>query len=500
MTEGGQNRRTPQYNEGFQMGGATSMAGGAGAPSAPSSDHIFGGAMSQMSNQISNNANAAGFAGSDRVYGAAGYQNQTLTGYSQTGNNIYKVGPDGQLQKAVPSLNQPTQPNQPSQPINPTYAGVASAETNPLAQAMANNQMNGNTSYGTNTTTAYSNNQTAPANNPAPSAYNQPTSTNSANNTSVYPSPAAADNALAADDANVANQFNYTNYDSVGGDRNFDPNSYRQIYMKAPEVPTIQSLDPSSNTATSNKPGSPSAYYDTNTAEGSLDYLNAIAPTNTGSGNGIKANSKLFVILGAVLLVVIIAVSVIGAGSNAGKSSAAQKATALGTALANVQAVIKYGQTNGVYSTSLTDLSAEASIVTDSAAYSIPKEGEVLLATDNKGKEIKPVADTDVTKDLETAKANGNLDAVYAEQLDKRLTAASTAMKDLYASTNSDSTKSAIRTPYASMVEIERRTANWIKNNSSPASSSADATDEARKAEQQAEQQAQDQQNQQQGQ
>ena len=169
-----------------------------------------------------------------------------------------------------------------------------------------------------------------------------------------------------------------------------------QMYMQPPVLPQINQMQPTSNQqfsatgATSVQP-----YHDLSTAEGSLDYLNSIAPSETQPKKAIP--SKLFVAVGIGAIVLVVVVAIIGALGNAQPSLGA-RAQALGTALANLQSIIEYGEDNSQYINSdLDGITAETHLVM--LSHQTKLSTLMTLAVDEDGEATDLTADETTTEE-----------------------------------------------------------------------------------------------------
>lgn len=223
-----------------------------------------------------------------------------------------------------------------------------------------------------------------------------------------------------------------------------------QMYMQAPVVPQVSDMQPSSYT---NAP----AAHDLSTAEGNLDYLNAIAPTvETKKGLNLPVNSKLFVVAGVGILVLVIVAAIAGALGNTGPSLS--KATAeLGKSLANLQEIVDYGEQNAKYANvDLTNVTAETQLIMLSHQTTLGKL--VTLGTvDEDGDTEEATADETVTERLDEAKATGKLGEEYRDELKERLTKVSSDLATAYEAAKKADVRTALDDSYRDAQRLLQR-------------------------------------------
>ena len=232
-----------------------------------------------------------------------------------------------------------------------------------------------------------------------------------------------------------------------------------QMYMQPPVLPQINQMQPTGSQqfpatgATSVQP-----YHDLSTAEGSLDYLNSIAPNETRPKKAIP--SKLFVAVGIGAIALVVVVAIIGALGNAQPSLGA-RAQVLGTALANLQSIIEYGEDNSQYINSdLDGVTAETHLVMLSHQT---KLGTLMtLAVDEDGEATDLTADETTTEDLDKALAQGHLSEIYQDAMQERLTAVSDAAAAAYDATNNTDIKDALNSTYIDVQNLLTRVNNAV--------------------------------------
>lgn len=232
-----------------------------------------------------------------------------------------------------------------------------------------------------------------------------------------------------------------------------------QMYMQPPVLPQINQMQPTGNqqfSATGVANVQP--YHDLSTAEGSLDYLNSIAPSETQPKKAIP--SKLFVALGIGAIVLVVVVAIVGALGNA-QPSLGTRAQVLGTALANLQSIIEYGEDNSEYINSdLDGVTAETHLVMLSHQT---KLGTLMtLAVDEDGEATDLTADETTTEDLDKALAQGHLSEIYQDAMQERLTAVSDAAAAAYDATNNTDIKDALNSTYIDVQNLLTRVNNAV--------------------------------------
>lgn len=230
--------------------------------------------------------------------------------------------------------------------------------------------------------------------------------------------------------------------------------AYNQLYMQpavGPAQPTDGQMVPNVSSNNGAKP-----MPDISTAEGSIDYLNQIAPKDAGKASAkLSINSKIFVIAG-VALGVIVAVAAIGAAMGGRRVNISGVSQEMGKNLANMQEILEYGDSNSQYTSgSLVAVTAETRIVMLSHQKQL---GKVLpLAVDDDGEVTDAKPDDNITDDLEKAKAQGTLDKVYRDKLKKELTSIGKEAAEIYNNTHNSEQKSTLEATYNDVTELERR-------------------------------------------
>ena len=239
-----------------------------------------------------------------------------------------------------------------------------------------------------------------------------------------------------------------------------------QMYMQPPVLPQINQMQPTGNQQFPNAGATGvQPYHDLSTAEGSLDYLNSIAPSETQPKKAIP--SKLFVAVGIGAIVLVVVVAIVGALGNAQPSLGA-RAQVLGTALANLQSIIEYGEDNSQYINSdLDGVTAETHLVMLSHQT---KLGTLMtLAVDEDGEATDLTADETTTEDLDKALAQGHLSEIYQDAMQERLTAVSDAASAAYDATNNADIRNALSDTYVDIQNLLNRVNNAVATGSGEA-------------------------------
>ena len=232
-----------------------------------------------------------------------------------------------------------------------------------------------------------------------------------------------------------------------------------QMYMQPPTIPQIADMQPTQpvqTTATQPQVQRPQqSYHDLSTAEGNLDYLNSIAPTAaTKTRNPIS--SKLFMAAGIGIIVLVVLVAIVGALGNSGNGSLSSHIQDLGKAIANLQSIIDYGESNDRYINSdLAGVTAETSLVI--LSHQTELSNLVALAVDEDGEATEAEADETTTDDLDTALSQGHLSDVYQQALKERLTAISDATVASYNAASDEDVKTALDETYIDVQNLLNR-------------------------------------------
>ena len=232
-----------------------------------------------------------------------------------------------------------------------------------------------------------------------------------------------------------------------------------QMYMQPPVLPQINQMQSTGNQQFPNAGATGvQPYHDLSTAEGSLDYLNSIAPSETQPKKAIP--SKLFVALGIGAIVLVVVVAIVGALGNAQPSLGA-RAQVLGTALANLQSIIEYGEDNSQYINSdLDGVTAETHLVM--LSHQTKLSTLMTLAVDEDGEATDLTADETTTEDLDRALAQGHLSEIYQDAMQERLAAVSDAAAAAYDATNNTDIKDALNSTYIDVQNLLTRVNNAV--------------------------------------
>ena len=243
-----------------------------------------------------------------------------------------------------------------------------------------------------------------------------------------------------------------------------------QMYMQPPVIPQISEMQTGSmgqpgatpvanqpNNQLHSQPNTP-IYHDLSTADGSLDYLNSIAPATQVKKPLIP--TKLFVAIGGGLIALVLIVAVLGAIGNGGQNFGSYS-HALGKAIANLQSIIDYGESNSQYvSSDLSGVIAETHLVM--LSHQTQLSGLMTLAVDEDGEATEAEADETTTEDLDKALSQGHLGDVYQDALQERLTAVSEATAAAYSATNNEQIKTALNNTYIDVTNLLTRVGDAV--------------------------------------
>ena len=231
-----------------------------------------------------------------------------------------------------------------------------------------------------------------------------------------------------------------------------------QMYMQPPTIPQISDMQSPTITAgdQSSQTNAQPVYHDLSTAEGNLDYLNSIAPTNASrKSRALPVPNKLFVGAGIGVIVLVVIVAIIGAiGGN--RPSLGARAQELGKAIANLQSIVEYGESKSQYiSSDLDGVIAETHLVTLSHQTELSKL--MALAINEDGEATEAEADETTTDDLDKALSQGQLNNIYQTALQERLTNIAEATEAAYNATNNDEIKNALNETYIDVENLLSR-------------------------------------------
>ncbi len=235
-----------------------------------------------------------------------------------------------------------------------------------------------------------------------------------------------------------------------------------QMYMQAPTVPPI-------NGQPTAQPGSPPRL---DTPEGSMDYLDAIAP-QTQVSHKLPISNRAFTFAGIGIVALIVIISVVAALSNNG-GGIGKRAQVLGKALANLQSIVDYGVDNAEFqSKDMSAITAETGLVMLSHSKELSEH--LTFAVDKNGKATDVEADETATEKLNSAKASGDLDSAYYTELKKRLEAISDATVSAYKASKNAKVSSLLNTTHIDIHELLSRLEETKKKNDSSPKDDAEA-------------------------
>lgn len=176
-------------------------------------------------------------------------------------------------------------------------------------------------------------------------------------------------------------------------------------------------------------------------------YLDAIAIKP--EKNHFLSGKMLVVLVSALaVLILVIIISVIAGNA---RQAASDEAIVLGEKLADLEKIIKYGQSNSLSSSNTIKIVAETNLIIQSRQTELSK---IYTLTNEK----TPTTDKpSITTDLDNAKARGNLDKVYATTLRDQLLAVCKQLEIMYDSAKTDVAKAALTQAYQDFKELASR-------------------------------------------
>ena len=185
------------------------------------------------------------------------------------------------------------------------------------------------------------------------------------------------------------------------------------------------------------------------------NYLNEISPQQSGS----KLFSKKFLIIIGVLVFALIIVAIIAvmSGGNRVKDASGE---ALGQRMLNLQELVKYADSNGVTDAQTMRTNAETNLILLSSISSLTK----VYGESDKAGFSKPSTEiaaqytnTETVAELDSAKANSNLNTAYSTALKEQLTDTSSMVQKLYDNSKSDDVRTALAATYSDLQELISR-------------------------------------------
>ncbi|MDO4271598.1 MAG: hypothetical protein Q4C83_01270 [Candidatus Saccharibacteria bacterium] len=258
------------------------------------------------------------------------------------------------------------------------------------------------------------------------------------------------------------NAVDYNQYINTPPAYPAQPTNPNQMYMQPPVVPQVSDMSAMNQTSTgyntTDQPAPPTVPVapDLTTAEGTIDYLNSISPTNsTTSKMPNLMQSKLFVVIGVAVILIVAALAVIGATGNTGNGFTA-KSAAVGEAIANLNEIVEYGEDNQQFTSSdLTGVTAEIHLIMLSHQKQL--SDVMTLAMDEDGEATEATADEEIVTELDKAKATGKLSDTYRETLAARLKSLSDTIAEAYSATKKDEIRNKLQSAYTDVnVLLER--------------------------------------------
>lgn len=446
MSQGGQaNRRTPQYNDPYHA------LNSIGNLNAPTSGKAFGSGNS-MSDPFANQPNPNQ---SPTIYTTQdnGYQNPILSGVNQIQpSNVY---------------------------TGTTSIGTMTNQLNSYADTQANAMQ-----YTTTQNSLFPMNQVDGEKNglhlnpdlnsfdtsgqPVDQNYGNYNSYNQSRQNSAYGSPnnqgyyQPANNYQQQPDA-MGNQVGSQPYPQTPNNYHI-AQDYDQMYTHAPLLPEVNDARPNGNIT---KYKNQDQYFDVSTAEGSMDYLNSIAPPapqKTGLGSlAAKAPSKLFPIIGGAMIALVILVAIVAALGSAQKDGPTEKIAAMNASFQSLQTIIDYGKSNN-FSSDMTDVLAETNLVMSSDRKALDNAGLGASAnssgdssSDNSDSSTSAsggISADEFKSQMDKAKSSGNLERTYEDALKNAYSDVANKAKDVYENIDDDNAKTALSNFYKNITAL----------------------------------------------
>jgi hypothetical protein len=177
------------------------------------------------------------------------------------------------------------------------------------------------------------------------------------------------------------------------------------------------------------------------------DYLNQIAPQKSNSN---KFFSGKILIIGGILAFALLATIIAAAVVNNVQQGSRETAVTVGTELTNLQTLVAYGKSNNVGPSKVVKAVAETNLIVLSRQRDL---SEVFTLADPDNKPPAPA----FVADLDSAKANSNLESVYADTLKEQLNATYIALQNLDQQTATTATKDTVEKAMEDIKELYRR-------------------------------------------
>lgn len=270
------------------------------------------------------------------------------------------------------------------------------------------------------------------------------------------------------------NQPQPNNY-QYGTPSQSQPNTqtFSQAYMAPPAMPEIPTANYGQQPAPSQTyPQQTSALGSLSTNQppqptyGNIDYLNYIAPDNTHNSSTklLPANplsSKLFMAIGIGVIALVVIVSIIAAVGSSRKNGPSQGSLVqLGQDIADLQGIVKYGESaSDSFNTNIIDVNAELGL-TSKSQFKVLSDKIGIAATDKDGNAVEPTASEDVTKKLDSAKAQGTLDSALKKELQDSTDKITSDIKGIYSTTNNAEAQKILESAFNDFSELNKRVKN----------------------------------------
>lgn len=178
------------------------------------------------------------------------------------------------------------------------------------------------------------------------------------------------------------------------------------------------------------------------------DYLNQIAPVKS---RGQRFFSRKILIIGGTLALALIATIIAVSVVNNSRQSSQQFAVTVGSRLTDLQTLVTYGRSNNVGSSDVVKVTAETNLVALSQQNGL---GKLFTLT---GSEKDSAPTPDFVADLDSAKANSNLESVYVETLIQQLNSTYIAMQNLNQQNMTTAARDTLTLAMSDIEELYRR-------------------------------------------
>lgn len=260
-----------------------------------------------------------------------------------------------------------------------------------------------------------------------------------------------------------------------GASSQSQPNTqtFNQAYMAPPAMPEIPTANygqqPVLNQTYSQQTGALNSFSTNQPPQptyGNIDYLNYIAPDNAHNSSTklLPANplsSKLFMAIGIGVIALVVIVSIIAAVGSSRKNGPSQGSLIqLGQDIADLQGIVKYGESAAdSFNTNIIDVNAELGL-TSKSQFKVLSDKIGIAATDKDGNAVEPTASEDVTKKLDSAKAQGTLDSALKKELQDSTDKITSDIKGIYSTTSNTEAQKILESAFNDFSELNKRVKN----------------------------------------